>query len=116
MDLNQKCASFLGALEVARGLFATRKEVGVALVAGGYRNGDLVDYQDPHARFLYDLAAGGAAALLTREGPGLRLMGLAHRMDPTLALSVKSPWGGPGNPSPQRPSPGTACGWKTPRG
>ena len=93
LDLNQKCASLMGALEVARGLFATRKEVGVVLVAGGYRNGDLVDYQDPHTRFLYDLAAGGAA-VLTREGPGLRLLGLAHRMDPELALSVKVPVGG----------------------
>lgn len=94
MDLNQKCASFLGALEVARGLFATRKGVEAVLVAGGYRNGDLVDYKDPHTRFLYDLAAGGAAALLTRKGPGLRLLGLAHRMDPELALAVKVPVGG----------------------
>lgn len=98
LDLNQKCASFMGALEVARGLFATRKEVETVLVAGGYRNGDLVDYQDPHTRFLYDLAAGGAAALLTRNGPGLRLLGLAHRMDPTLALAVKVPVGGTRNP------------------
>ncbi|EIA39260.1 hypothetical protein RLTM_05069 [Thermus parvatiensis] len=94
LDLNQKCASLIGALEVARGLFATRKEVEVVLVAGGYRNGDLVDYQDPHTRFLYDLAAGGAAAVLTREGPGLKLLGLAHRMDPRLALAVKVPVGG----------------------
>lgn len=94
MDLNQKCASFMGALEVARGLFATRPDVGVVLVAGGYRNGDLVDYQDPATRFLYDLAAGGAAAVLTRQGPGLKLLGLAHRMDPALALAVKVPVGG----------------------
>jgi 3-oxoacyl-[acyl-carrier-protein] synthase-3 len=98
LDLNQKCATFLGALEVARGLFATRKEAQAVLVAGGYRNGDLVDYQDPHTRFLYDLAAGGAAALLTREGPGLRLLGLAHRMDPELALAVKVPVGGTRRP------------------
>ncbi|GAB5602531.1 hypothetical protein FJNA_10560 [Thermus sp. FJN-A] len=94
LDLNQKCASLMGALEVARGLFATRREVNVVLVAGGYRNGDLVDYRDPHTRFLYDLAAGGAAAVLTREGPGLKLLGLAHRMDPELALAVKVPVGG----------------------
>ncbi len=98
LDLNQKCASLMGALEVARGLFATRKEAQVILVAGGYRNGDLVDYQDPSTRFLYDLAAGGGAAILTREGPGLRLLGLAHRMDPTLALMVKVPVGGTRSP------------------
>ncbi|WP_135255699.1 3-oxoacyl-ACP synthase [Thermus caldilimi] len=98
LDLNQKCASLMGALEVARGLFATRKEAQVVLVAGGYRNGDLVDYLDPHTRFLYDLAAGGGAMILTRDGPGLRLLGLAHRMDPTLALAVKVPVGGTRNP------------------
>lgn len=98
LDLNQKCASLMGALEVARGLFATHKEVQVILVAGGYRNGDLVDYQDQSTRFLYDLAAGGGAMILTREGPGLRLLGLAHRMDPVLALSVKVPVGGTRNP------------------
>lgn len=97
MDLNQKCASFLGALEVARGLMATRGAKAI-LVAGGYRNGDLVDYQDPHTRFLYDLAAGGGAALLTREGTGLRVLSLAHRMDPELALAVKVPVGGTRTP------------------
>ncbi|MDM7324900.1 MAG: 3-oxoacyl-ACP synthase [Thermus sp.] len=98
LDLNQKCASLMGALEVAQGLFATRKEARVILVAGGYRNGDLVDYQDQSTRFLYDLAAGGGAMVLTREGPGLRLLGLAHRMDPSLALMVKVPVGGTRNP------------------
>ncbi|WP_243091360.1 3-oxoacyl-ACP synthase [Thermus neutrinimicus] len=98
LDLNQKCASLMGALEVARGLFTTRKEAQVILVAGGYRNGDLVDYRDPNTRFLYDLAAGGGAVVLTREGPGLRLLGLAHRMDSTLALMVKVPVGGTRNP------------------
>jgi 3-oxoacyl-[acyl-carrier-protein] synthase-3 len=94
MDLNQKCASFMGALEVARGLFATRKDLEHLLIAGGYRNGDLVDYRDEAVRFMYDLAPGGAAALVSREGPGLRVLGLAHRMDPSLALMVKVPVGG----------------------
>lgn len=36
--------------------------------------------------------------VLTREGPGLRLLGLAHRMDPSLALAVKVPVGGTRHP------------------
>lgn len=39
LDLNQKCATFLGALEVARGLFATRKEVGAVLGPEGTATG-----------------------------------------------------------------------------
>jgi len=93
-DLNQKCATFVTALAVAEGLFAARPEVQAILVAGGYRNGDLIDYQDEAVRFMYDLAAGGGAALLTRSGPGLRLLSSRLKTDPALATTVRVPVGG----------------------
>ncbi|GEM87774.1 3-oxoacyl-ACP synthase [Meiothermus granaticius] len=93
-DLNQKCASFITALSVAQGLFAARSEVGTILVAGGYRNGDLIDYRDENVRFMYDLGAGGAAAVLQREGPGIRLLSTRLKTDPALAQSVLVPVGG----------------------
>lgn len=93
-DLNQKCATFITALTVAQGLFAVRPEVNTILVAGGYRNGDLIDYQDPQVRFMYDLAAGGAAAVLTRGGPGIKLLAARLKTDPTLAQTVLVPVGG----------------------
>jgi 3-oxoacyl-[acyl-carrier-protein] synthase-3 len=39
------------------------------MIAGGYRNGDLIDYSDPNVSFMYDLAAAGGALILRR---GLR--------------------------------------------
>jgi 3-oxoacyl-[acyl-carrier-protein] synthase-3 len=115
-DLNQKCATFITALTVAQGLFAARPEVSTILVAGGYRNGDLIDYQDEQVRFMYDLAAGGAAAVLTREmfasprsgevfasprsgeGPGIRLLSTRLKTDAVLAQTVLVPVGGTAEP------------------
>lgn len=93
-DLNQKCATFITALTVAEGLFASRPEIETILIAGGYRNGDLIDYQDESVRFMYDLAAGGGAAVLTRQGPGLRLLSTQLKTDPVLANTVRVPVGG----------------------
>ncbi len=93
-DLNQKCASFISALAVAEGLLASQHELRHILVAGGYRNGDLIDYTDPAVRFMYDLAAGGGAALLSREGPGLRLLSSQLKTDVSLATAVRVPVGG----------------------
>lgn len=97
-DINQKCASFITALTVAQGLFAARPEVEVILVAGGYRNGDLIDYTDENVRFMYDLAAGGGAAVLTREGPGIKLLSTRLKTDAVLAQSVLVPVGGTAAP------------------
>lgn len=97
-DLNQKCATFITALTVAQGLFAAQPEVSTILVAGGYRNGDLIDYRDEQVRFMYDLAAGGAAAVLTREGPGIKLISTRLKTDPALAQTVLVPVGGTAEP------------------
>lgn len=97
-DINQKCATFITALTVARGLFAAQPEVRTILVAGGYRNGDLIDYTDENVRFMYDLAPGGAAVVLTREGPGMELLSARLKTDPVLALSVRVPVGGTAEP------------------
>jgi 3-oxoacyl-[acyl-carrier-protein] synthase-3 len=93
-DLNQKCATFVTALAVAEGLFASRPEVQTILIAGGYRNGDLIDFRDEAVRFMYDLAAGGGAAVLCRSGPGLKLLSSQLKTDPILANAVRVPVGG----------------------
>lgn len=92
-DINQKCATLITALAVAEGLFA-RPEVRAILVAGGYRNGDLIDYQDENVRFMYDLAAGGGAVVLVRSGSGLRLLSSRLKTDPVLSTTVRVPVGG----------------------
>ncbi|MCB9640394.1 MAG: 3-oxoacyl-ACP synthase [Myxococcales bacterium] len=93
-DINQKCCTFILALELARGIFMTRPEVDVILVAGGYRNGDLIDFTDPNVRFMYDLAAGGGAAVIRRQGEGLKVLSTKMITDSQLAEAVVVPVGG----------------------
>jgi 3-oxoacyl-[acyl-carrier-protein] synthase III len=44
---------------LARALMQSDPRVRTVLLAGGYRNGDLIDYQNPRVSFMYNLAAGG---------------------------------------------------------
>lgn len=97
-DLGQKCGTALLALRQARDLIQADPQVHTVLIAGGYRNGDLVDYRDPGTRFLNNLAAGGGAAVVTREGPGLAIRASASRTDGRFAEDVIVPVGGTREP------------------
>jgi 3-oxoacyl-[acyl-carrier-protein] synthase-3 len=95
-DLGQKCGSGVLALKQARDLIRADSNVNQVLIAGGYRNGDLIDYRDPSVRFLYSLGAGGAAALVSRSvsGPGYDILESALRTDGSFSLDVVVPVGG----------------------
>jgi 3-oxoacyl-[acyl-carrier-protein] synthase III len=97
-DLGQKCGTAVLALKLARDLLTADATLGVALIAGGYRNGDLVDYRDPATRFLNNLAAGGGAAVVARDGPGFEILGAAFRTDGSFAEDVIVPVGGTREP------------------
>lgn len=92
-DLGQKCGTAILALKLASDMIKA-DGISTALIAGGYRNGDLVDYKNPTTRFLNNLAAGGGAALVTREGPGFEILGSAFRTDGSFSLDVIVPVGG----------------------
>lgn len=68
-DLSARCSTGILGLEVARGLLTANPSWRRVLLCGGHRTGDLVDYQDPDSRFLYNLADGGSAMLLERVSP-----------------------------------------------
>ncbi|MEZ4630852.1 MAG: 3-oxoacyl-ACP synthase [Deinococcales bacterium] len=96
-DIGQKCGSSVLALKQAKDLILADDEINTVLVAGGYRNGDLIDFKDPDVRFMYNLAAGGGAAIVQRQSP----KGLGHEIlkssiltDGALSLDVLVPVGG----------------------
>lgn len=97
-DLGQRCGAAVLALKQARELLITDPDIQTVLILGGYRNGDLVDYQDHATRFLFNLSAGGAAALVTRDGPGFELLGSAIEVDGSFAGDVLIPVGGTREP------------------
>jgi 3-oxoacyl-[acyl-carrier-protein] synthase III len=92
-DLGQKCGSAVLALRLASDMIAA-DGMQTLLIAGGYRNGDLVSYADPNVRFLYNLAAGGGAAVVRRDGPGFEILGSAFRTDGSFSGDVVVPVGG----------------------
>jgi len=60
-DVQLRCGTNIMALKLAKSLMLADSGINTVLLAGGYRNCDLVDYTNPRSRFLYNLAAGGAA-------------------------------------------------------
>ena len=93
-DLVGQSVTLLQGLRVARDLMIGDRTVHTVLLAGGTRNIDLVDYENPDTRFLLPLSASGAALLLKRDIGKNRLTGTAFRVDPEMADDVFVPGGG----------------------
>jgi 3-oxoacyl-[acyl-carrier-protein] synthase-3 len=67
VDVAQRCCTTISALKLAQGLMLADERVRTVLLAGGYRNGDLIDYRNPRVSFMYSLAAAGGAMILRRN-------------------------------------------------
>ncbi|ROO25181.1 3-oxoacyl-ACP synthase [Salinisphaera orenii] len=93
-DIGQKCGTGVLALKLARDLLRADPDVRTVLVAGGYRNADLIDYRDPNVRFMYNLGAGAGAAVVQRDVPGHALLGASIVTDGSLSEDVRVPVGG----------------------
>jgi 3-oxoacyl-[acyl-carrier-protein] synthase-3 len=87
-DLQLRCGTMVAALPVAADLMRANAALRMVLLAGGYRNGDLVNYRNPRVRFMYNLGAGGAAVLLERGLDRNRVLAGSVVTDPSLADAV----------------------------
>ncbi|WP_042460974.1 3-oxoacyl-ACP synthase [Neobacillus dielmonensis] len=65
-DLALRCGTTVMALKVAKSMMLADPEINTVLLAGGYRNVDFIDYQNPRTRFMYNLGAGSGAILLRK--------------------------------------------------
>lgn len=98
IDVQMRCATTMATLKLAQALMTSDPQVNTVLIAGGYRNGDWVNYRDPSTRFLLGLAAGGGAILL-RKGLGRNVLrASAVRVDGSFSFDVISPAGGTKEP------------------
>ncbi len=66
MDISARCSTNVVGLKMAQTIIAADPKVNRVLLLGGHKTGDLVNYQDPKARFLYSLSDGGSAVLVER--------------------------------------------------
>ncbi|MBE4909268.1 3-oxoacyl-ACP synthase [Bacillus luteolus] len=65
-DVAMRCGTTVMALKVAKDMMIADSSITTVLLAGGYRNGDFIDYENPRTRFMYNLGAGGGALLLQK--------------------------------------------------
>lgn len=66
-DMALRCGTAVAALKIAKDMMIADESINTVMIAGGYRNGDFINYKNPKVSFMYDLAAGGGAILLKKN-------------------------------------------------
>lgn len=97
-DIALRCGTTILAMKVARDMIVADPQIHTVLLAGGYRNGDLIDYENPRVRFMYNLGAGASAAVLQGDQEKNHILGSAFIDDGTLTETVAVPAGGTREP------------------
>ncbi|WP_099303248.1 3-oxoacyl-ACP synthase [Bacillus sp. Marseille-P3800] len=98
IDVQQRCCSCISAMKMAKAMMSGDETLKTVLIAGGYRNGDLVDYEDPTSSMLYNLSAGGGAMILKRNHPYNEVLGSYVMTDGTMARDAGVEIGGTVHP------------------
>lgn len=87
-DTALRCCTTIMALKLAKHLMQGDAGIRNVLLAGGYRNGDLIDYKNPRTRFMFNLSAGGGAILLRKGHGANRLLDTAIMTDGAFSEDV----------------------------
>lgn len=98
IDVQNRCATSLAAIKMAKDMLLADDEIDTILVAGGYRNGDFVDYTDKNMSMMYNLGAGGGALLLRKNAGKNVILGSHLVADGSLALTAGVEIGGQCHP------------------
>ncbi len=97
-DIAARCSTNVVALKLVKSMMSSDQSLNRALLCGGHRTGDLVNYRDPDARFLYNLSDGGSA-LLVERGEKNPILESAVITDGRFSLDVVLRAGGTKHPS-----------------
>lgn len=98
-DMAARCSTNVVGLKVAKALMQSNPNIKRALLCGGHKTGDLVNYADPKARFLNNLSDGGSAMVLEKDGDGPEILESSVITDGAFSLDVIIPGGGTRNPT-----------------
>ncbi len=94
IDVQNRCATSLAAIKMAKDMLIADDEIDTILVAGGYRNGDFVDYTDKNMSMMYNLGGGGGALLLRKNAGKNVILGSHLVADGSLSLTAGVEIGG----------------------
>ena len=98
VDVQNRCCTSVTALKMAKDMMIADEDIKTVLVAGGYRNGDFVDYTDKNMSMMYNLSAGGGAIILRKGMTKNLLLGTGLISDGSLARTAGVEIGGTVNP------------------
>lgn len=98
IDVQNRCCSCVSAMKIAKDLMISDDEINTVLIAGGYRNGDFIDYTDKNMSMMYNLSAGGGAMLLKKNYGKNLILGTHIIADGTLSRTAGVEIGGITNP------------------
>ncbi|SCX75348.1 3-oxoacyl-ACP synthase [Alkaliphilus peptidifermentans] len=97
-DVAQRCGTAVVAMKLAKSLMMSDPSINTILIAGGYRNGDFIDYKNDRVTFMFNLAAGGGAILLKKNYGKNLLLESRIITDGSFARDVAVKYGGTINP------------------
>lgn len=97
-DVALRCGTTIMAMKVAKSLMLTDESIRTVLLAGGYRNGDFIDYANERTRFMFNLGAGGAAMILRRHHHENIILETDMMTDGSFSEDVVVPVGGTKSP------------------
>jgi 3-oxoacyl-[acyl-carrier-protein] synthase-3 len=93
-DMQQRCCTTLVAMKLAKDMIKADDSINNVLIATGYRNSDLIHYPNTRVRWMYYLAAGGAACVVQRNCPKNEILEGHFMSDGSFAWDVYVPQGG----------------------
>ncbi len=94
IDVQMRCATTMATLKLAKAMMVSDPEINTVLIAGGYRNGDFIDYTNLRSRSAFGLSAGAGALLLQKNYPRNQVLESAVMVDGSFSLDVIIPAGG----------------------
>jgi 3-oxoacyl-[acyl-carrier-protein] synthase-3 len=97
-DMQQRCCTSLVAMKLAKDMIRADDSINNVLIATGYRNSDLIHYPNTRVRWMYYLAAGGAACIVQRNCSMNEILEGHFMSDGSFAWDVYVPQGGSAAP------------------
>ncbi|MEW6136303.1 MAG: 3-oxoacyl-ACP synthase [Bacteroidota bacterium] len=98
IDVQQRCGTTVAAMKIAKDMMTADPEIKTVLIAGGYRNGDFIDFKDPAVSFMYNLSAGAGALIIKKDAGKNLLLGTHIITDGSLSRDVGVEYGGTEKP------------------
>ncbi|HAE41845.1 MAG TPA: hypothetical protein DCG34_02870 [Clostridiales bacterium] len=97
IDLANRCCTTVSTMKIAKDMLISDESINTILIAGGYRNCDLVDYSDNDMSMMYNLGAGGGAIILKKNHDRNLLLGSHIIADGSLSRTAGVEIGGTKN-------------------